>query len=99
MILFPFKRVRTSPGDLLSSALLTLAGMAPNRFDVSWLAVRHYDPLTHFPPLVRISVSVGIFSFSILASGLAVKHPPVFKPGFYNRLTDLTFLQKKGVGA
>jgi Ni/Fe-hydrogenase subunit HybB-like protein len=90
IVLFSFKRVRTSPGSLLTGALLTLAGMILNRFDVSWFAVKHYDPLTYapafmgkvtyFPSITEILVSVGIFSFGILAFGLAVKYLPVLEP-------------------
>lgn len=89
MALFSFKRLRATPGGLLSGALLVLAGMILNRFDVSWFAVKHYDPLTYaptfmgkvtyFPSLLEILVSVGIFSFGILAFGLAVKYLPVLE--------------------
>ncbi len=89
IVLFSFKRARTSPGGLLTGALLTLAGMILNRFDVSWFAVEHYDPLTYaptfmgkvtyFPSITEILVSVGIFSFGILAFGLAVKYLPVLE--------------------
>ncbi len=87
--LFSFERVRTGPSGLLAGALLTLAGMILNRFDVSWLAVKHYDPLTYaptfmdkvtyFPSITEILVSVGIFSFGILAFGLLAKYFPVFE--------------------
>jgi len=89
IVLFSFKQMRTTPGGLLTGALLTLAGMILNRFDVSWLAVKHYDPLTYvpafmgkvtyFPSLTEILVSVGIFSFGILAFGLIAKYLPVFE--------------------
>lgn len=87
--LFSFKRLRTSPNGLLTGALLTLAGMVLNRFDVSWFAVTHYDPLTYvptfmgkvtyFPSITEILVSAGIFSFGILAFGLIAKYFPVFE--------------------
>ena len=52
--------------------------MILNRFNVSWFAVRHPDPLTYIPnfmasnvhylpSLPEISISIGIFSFGILA--------------------------------
>lgn len=87
--LFSFKRLRTSPNGLLTGALLTLAGMVLNRFNVSWFAVTHYDPLTYvptfmgkvtyFPSITEILVSAGIFSFGILAFGLIAKYFPVFE--------------------
>ena len=89
VVLFSFKSLRTSPGGLLTGALLTLAGMVLNRFNVSWFAVTHYDPLTYvptfmgnvtyFPSLTEILVTVGIFSAGILTFGLIAKYLPVFE--------------------
>lgn len=89
LVLFSLKRIRRSPNGLLVSAIFLLAGMILNRFDVSWLAVRHPDPLSYIPTfmannahylpsLPEISISVGIFSFGILAFGLAAKYLPLF---------------------
>ncbi len=62
--------------------------MILNRFNVSWFAVKHADPITYMPTfmsnvkyipsLPEIAVSVGIFSAGILAFGLAAKYLPVF---------------------
>jgi Ni/Fe-hydrogenase subunit HybB-like protein len=90
LILFSYKRVRQSPNGLLIGAIILLAGMILNRFDVSWFAVRHPDPMTYIPTfmasnahyipsLPEISVSVGIFSAGILAFGLAAKYLPLFE--------------------
>jgi len=88
MILFSLKRVRQSTNGLFVSAIILLVGMILNRFDVSWFAVRHPDPLTYIPSfmnnvhyipsLPELSISLGIFSAGILAFGLAVKYLPVF---------------------
>ena len=88
MILFSFKRLRQSPNALLTGAIILLLGMILNRFNVSWFAVQHADPMFYlptfmsnvhyFPTLPEISVSVGIFSAGILAFGLAAKYLPVF---------------------
>ena len=88
MILFSLKRVRQNPNALLVSAILLLLGMILNRFNVSWFAVEHPDPMFYlpafmsnvhyFPTLPEILVSVGIFSAGILAFGLAAKYLPVF---------------------
>jgi Ni/Fe-hydrogenase subunit HybB-like protein len=88
MILFSLKKIRQSANGLLIGVIITLFGMIMNRFDVSWLAVHHPDPLTYlptfmsnvkyFPTLAEISVSIGIFAFGILAFGLAAKYLPVF---------------------
>jgi Ni/Fe-hydrogenase subunit HybB-like protein len=96
LILFSLKRVRQSHNGLLASAIILLVGMILDRFDVSWFAVRHPDPLTYIPILMannahyiptlpEISISVGIFSAGILAFGLAARYLPLFeaeeKPG------------------
>ena len=69
-------------------AVVLLLGLILNRFNVSWLAVKHPDPLfyvpnfmgnvSYFPTLPEVLVSVGIFSAGIMAFGLAIKYLPVF---------------------
>jgi Ni/Fe-hydrogenase subunit HybB-like protein len=86
---FSFKRLRSNPSALLAGSVMVLFGMILNRFNVSWLAVQHSDPLTYipsfmnqvtyFPSLPEVLVSLGIFSFGILAFGLAVRYLPVFE--------------------
>jgi Ni/Fe-hydrogenase subunit HybB-like protein len=88
LALFSMKRIRRNGNALLISAVILLFGMILNRFNVSWLAVHHPDPLSYlptfmgnvryFPTLPEVLVSVGIFSFGILAFGLAAKYLPVF---------------------
>ena len=88
MILFSIEKYRRSPSALLAGAILLLLGMILNRFDVSWFAVKHPDPLYYLPTfmsqvkyvpsLPEISISLGIFSAGILAFGLAAKYLPVF---------------------
>jgi Ni/Fe-hydrogenase subunit HybB-like protein len=89
IVLYTLKRIRQSPKGLLNTSILLLLGMILNRFNVSWFAVKHADPLTYVPAfmsqvryvpsLAEISISVGIFSAGILAFGLAVKYLPVFE--------------------
>jgi Ni/Fe-hydrogenase subunit HybB-like protein len=89
IILFSIKRVRQSENGLLIGAIIVLAGMILNRFNVSWFAVTHSDPLTYLPSfmsnvkyipsLPEVALSIGIFSFGILAFGLATKYLPVFE--------------------
>jgi Ni/Fe-hydrogenase subunit HybB-like protein len=89
LILFSLKMVRQSAKGLLIGAIVLLVGMVLNRFDVSWFAVRHLDPLTYLPTfmsnihyipsLPEFFISLGIFSAGILAFGLAVKYLPVFE--------------------
>ena len=90
LIMFALKRIRQSPNGLLIGSIVLLVCMILNRFDVSWFAVRHPDPLTYIPTfmasnahyipsLPEISVSVGIFSAGILAFGLAARYLPLFE--------------------
>jgi Ni/Fe-hydrogenase subunit HybB-like protein len=90
LVYFSFKKIRQNPKWLLTGAVVQLLGMVLNRFDVSWFAVQHPDPLTYIPTfmannvhyipsLLEVLVSAGIFSFGILAFGLAVKYLPVFE--------------------
>ena len=90
LVLFSIKKIRQSPKGQFYGAILVLFGMILNRFDVSWFAVKHPDPITYiptfmannvhyFPSLPEVLVSVGIFSAGILAFGLVVKYLPVFE--------------------
>ncbi|MCA2001082.1 MAG: hypothetical protein LDL51_04370, partial [Chloroflexi bacterium] len=70
-------------------AVVLLLGMILNRFNVSWLAVKHPDPLyylptfmgnvDYFPTLPEVAVSIGIFSAGVMAFGLLAKYFPVFE--------------------
>lgn len=89
MIWFSVKKNQTSPSGLLTGAIITLLGLILNRFNVSWFAVKHPDPLfymptfmgnvKYFPTLPEVAVSIGIFSAGILAFGLLAKYFPVFE--------------------
>ena len=89
MVWFSNKRNRTDPKALLTGAIITLLGLIFNRFNVSWFAVKHPDPMFYLPTfmgnvkyvptLPEVLVSVGIFSAGILAFGLLAKYFPVFE--------------------
>ncbi len=89
LVLFSIKRIRNNANGILVSAIIMLVGMIFNRFNVSWFAVRHPDPITYiptfmanhvhyWPSLPEVSVSIGIFSAGILAFGLIAKYFPLF---------------------
>lgn len=90
MIWFAFRRNRQSASRLFIGAVVLLLGMIINRFNVSWFAVKHANSITYMPTFMgpaayypswsEIAVSIGIFSFGILAFGLAVTYLPVFEP-------------------
>jgi Ni/Fe-hydrogenase subunit HybB-like protein len=89
MAWFSIKKNRTSSNGLLIGAIITLLGLILNRFNVSWFAVKHPDPLFYmptfmgnvyyFPTLPEVAVSIGIFSAGIMAFGLLAKYFPVFE--------------------
>jgi len=89
IILFSIKKVRQSSKGLLVGAVILLLGMILNRFNVSWFAIQHPDPITYVPTFMsqvhyiptipEVLLSAGIFSAGILTFGLAVKYLPVFE--------------------
>jgi Ni/Fe-hydrogenase subunit HybB-like protein len=89
IVWFSIPKNRETPSLLLTGAVITLFGLILNRFNVSWLAVKHPDPLfylptfmsnvKYFPTLPEVSVSLGIFSAGILAFGLIAKYFSVFE--------------------
>lgn len=98
LVLFSIKRIRSNANGILVSAIVLLMGMIMNRFDVSWFAVKHPDPLTYlptfmanhvhyWPSLPEVSVSIGIFSAGILAFGLIAKYFPLFEDGHQQHAT------------
>jgi Ni/Fe-hydrogenase subunit HybB-like protein len=98
LVLLSIKRIRSNANGILVSAIILLVGMILNRFDVSWFAVKHPDPLTYlptfmanhvhyWPSLPEVSVSIGIFSAGILAFGLIAKYFPLFDDGHQQHAT------------
>lgn len=89
LIMFSFKQVRQSGKGLLTGSIIVLVGMILNRFNVSWFAVTHPDPMTYMPTFMQnvkyipslpeVFLSIGIFSAGIMAFGLAVKYLHVFE--------------------
>lgn len=93
IVWFSIKKNRQRPKGLLVGAIIVLFGMIVNRFNVSWFAVTHPDPLfymptfmghvDYFPTIPEVAVSIGIFSAGILAFGLISKYFPVFESGHH----------------
>lgn len=78
-VLFLRPSARTEPGSLLLGAITLLVGMILNRFNVSWFAIHRLTSGTYTPTLMELSISAAIFSFGILAFGLAARYLPVFE--------------------
>jgi len=89
IIWFSIRKNRESANGLLAGAIIVLIGMILNRFNVSWFAIKHPDPLyylptfmsnvKYFPTLPEVAVSAGIFAAGIMAFGLLAKYFPVFE--------------------
>ncbi len=76
---FSFNRVRESQRAMFTYAVVLLLGMTINRFNVSWLGIHRLWEATYFPSLMELSISAAIFSFGILAFGIAAKYLPLFE--------------------
>ena len=98
LILFSIKKIRSNANSILVSAIILLVGMILNRFNVSWFAVRHPDPITYlptfmanhvhyWPSLPEVSISIGIFSAGILTFGLIARYFPLFDDGHQQHAT------------
>jgi len=98
LVLFSIKKIRSNANGILVSSIILLIGMILNRFDVSWFAVKHPDPITYlpafmanhvhyWPSLPEVSISIGIFSAGILAFGLIAKYFPLFDDGLHQHAT------------
>jgi membrane protein implicated in regulation of membrane protease activity len=78
MLMFSVRLHRTRPGWLLVGAISLLLGMILNRFNVSWFGIHRLTSVNYVPSIAELSISAAIFSFGILAFGLAAKYLPVF---------------------
>lgn len=79
LVIFSSRKNRERPKTLLLGAVALLLGMILNRFDVSWLGIHRLTSVSYVPSLMEISISAAIFSFGILAFGLAARYLPLFQ--------------------
>jgi Ni/Fe-hydrogenase subunit HybB-like protein len=79
LVIFSFRGSRQSPRILLLTAITLLAGMILNRFNVSWLGIHRLTSVSYTPSLMELSISAAVFSFGILAFGLAARYLPLFE--------------------
>jgi Ni/Fe-hydrogenase subunit HybB-like protein len=79
LLIFSFRHNRQNPRTLLFGSVLLLLGMILNRFDVSWLGIHRLADVGYAPSLMELSISAAIFSFGILAFGLAARYLPLFE--------------------
>ena len=79
LILFASAANRKNPRVLLTGAIVLLLGMILNRFNVSWFGIQRLEDVSYIPSLAEISISAAIFSFGIMAFGLAARYLPLFE--------------------
>jgi hypothetical protein len=53
--------------------------MILNRFNVSWFGIQRLEEVSYIPSLGELSISAAIFSFGIMAFGLAARYLPLFE--------------------
>jgi Ni/Fe-hydrogenase subunit HybB-like protein len=90
-VLFSLRSVRQTPNGQLFGAVFIILGLILNRFNASWFAIKHANPLTYVPAFMgnvkyaptipEIAVSIGIVSAGVLAFNLVSKYLPVFEHG------------------
>ncbi len=80
LILFLTPATRRSASRLLAAALLLIAGVVLNRFNVSLLAFTHTAGATYIPHWMEIAVTAGIVSAGIIAYWVVARFFPLFTP-------------------
>jgi len=78
IVLFSIKKVRLNRTATLVSALLVAAGIAMNRFNVSWFGVLPIDDTYYMPSWMEVAILVGVFSGVLLVYTLVAHYFPVF---------------------
>jgi Ni/Fe-hydrogenase subunit HybB-like protein len=78
IVLFSIKKVRLSRGWTLTGALLVAAGIAFNRFNVSWFAIEPISDIHYYPSWMEVAILAGVFSGVLLVYTLIAHYFPVF---------------------
>ena len=91
VFIFSKRSLRQTPNGQLIGSVFIVLGLILNRFNASWFAIRHADPLTYIPNFMsnvkyvptipEVAVSIGIVSAGVLVFNLASKYLPVFEGG------------------
>jgi Ni/Fe-hydrogenase subunit HybB-like protein len=79
IVWFQFKRVLKSRTLSLVGAILVLAGIFLNRFDVAWFALKPVPGYTYFPSLAEILIQAGVIAGIILVYTLVGHYLPLFE--------------------
>ena len=78
ILLFSNRRIRLSRSGSLLSAGLVLVGIAWNRFNISWFAIKPLDNLSYTPHWMEIAILVGVAASLALIYTVLTHYFPVF---------------------
>lgn len=89
IIIFSRKEWRENHKTLFIGSVFVVFGLMFGRFNVSWFAIKHADPMTYVPSFMskvtymptfsEVSISFGIVAAGVLAFNLAAKYLPLFE--------------------
>lgn len=78
IVLFSLPKMRRSESGLFWGALLVIGGLILNRFNVSLMGLKSPTGASYFPHWMEFSITIGLFSFAIIAYMLTARFLPVF---------------------
>ncbi len=76
--LFAFKRVRNSRVASMLGALILIAGIILNRFDVTWFAIKPVAGQVYMPHWMEVAVMVGVAAGLVAVYSLVARYFPVY---------------------
>ncbi len=78
MILLAIPKVRQNETGLITGAVLVIAGLMLNRFDVGLIAWTRPAGATYFPALLEFGLSFGVIAAGVLTYDWVARHFPLF---------------------
>ena len=95
IILFAFRWVRTSRLGSMVGALMIIAGIVLNRFDVTWFALNPGSGQIYMPHWMEVAIVVGIAAGMVLIYSLIARYFPVFEETVAVRRTTFGAIQRE----
>ena len=87
--IFSQRRLRENHTTLFIGGVFVVLGLMFGRFNVSWFAIQHADPMTYVPTFMNnvkyvptfpeVFISFGIIAAGVLVFNLAAKYLPLFE--------------------
>ncbi len=94
IIIFSQKKLRENHNTLFLGSIFVVFGLMFGRFNVSWFAIKHPDPITYIPTFMshvsytptipEVLISFGIIAAGVLAFNLSAKYLPLFEDGHHD---------------